>query len=85
MIEEELVKLSVSSSRIIPNEKPTFPCTVWSHKTYNQDSLRAQMKSIWKTKGKVDFQFAGLNLFQIVFDNEGDLEAIMHGRPWFFR
>lgn len=85
LIEEELVKLSMRSSRIVPNEKPTFLCIMWSLKTYNLDSFHAQMKSIWKTKRKVKFQLADQNLFQIMFDNEEDLKAIMNERPWFFR
>lgn len=43
------------------------------------------MKSIWKSKKKVDIQVAGQNLFLISFDLEEDLEMIMEGRSWIFR
>lgn len=53
LLEEELIQLSVNSSRIIPSEKPSLVCSVWTKKTYNTNSIRAQMKSIWKTKKEV--------------------------------
>ncbi|KAA3461736.1 reverse transcriptase [Gossypium australe] len=49
------------------------------------ESLRAQLKSIWKTKKKFEFHVVGQNLFSIIFDLEDDLEFIMEGRPWLFR
>lgn len=41
LLEEELVKLSIRSAMIVPLEKPTLLCTVWSKKSYNLDSFRA--------------------------------------------
>lgn len=84
LLEEEMVKLSVRSSKISPRVKPTLLCYVWSCKTYNSNSFQAQMRSIWKTSKKVDFHMAGANLFLLLFDNEEDLESILEGRPWFF-
>ncbi|KAL1185661.1 hypothetical protein V6Z11_A01G127900 [Gossypium hirsutum] len=85
LLEEELIHLSVKSSIVDPFEKPTLICSVWTRKNYNLDSLRAQVRSIWKTKKKFEIMIAGQNLFKIVFEDEEDLEQIMNGRPWFFR
>lgn len=85
LLEEELVRLSVKSSLVVPSSKPTLVYSLWTKRTYNMDSLCAQMKSLWKTKGKFDFQVTGQNLFPITFDKEEDLEMIMEGRPWLFR
>ncbi|KAG8493308.1 hypothetical protein CXB51_010696 [Gossypium anomalum] len=82
LIAEELVQLSVKGSTVVPSEKRTLICTIWTEKLYNPKSFRAQMKSIWKTKKKFEIQMAGQNLFLIVFDFEEDLEMIMEGRPW---
>lgn len=84
-LEEELIHLSVKSSVVDPSEKPTLICSVWKRKNYNPDSLRAQVRSIWKTKKKFEIMIASQNLFKIIFDDEEDLEQIMNGRPWFFR
>ncbi|MBA0786935.1 hypothetical protein Gotri_025666 [Gossypium trilobum] len=62
-----------------PNEKPTLICTIWTEKSYNLDSFKAQMKSIWKTKRKFEIQSVGQNLFMIVFELEEDLETVMEG------
>lgn len=43
------------------------------------------MKSIWKTRKKFEIQVAGQNLFLISFEDKGDLESILEGRPWLFR
>lgn len=80
-LEEELVQLSVKSKPILPSEKPTLICSIWTKRTYSPDSLRAQFKSIWKTKGKYEITLAGPNLFLVVFDYEEDLELILEGRP----
>lgn len=53
LLEEELIQLTVKSSLVTPSENPTLLCTVWTRKSYNPDSLRAQLRSIWKTKKKV--------------------------------
>ncbi|MBA0632063.1 hypothetical protein Godav_000875, partial [Gossypium davidsonii] len=56
-----------------------------TRKTYNPDSLRAQEKSIWKTKKKFEIQVAGQNLFMIMFEAEEDLEQILEdnqGKIW---
>ncbi|MFQ6628760.1 hypothetical protein Gotur_007606 [Gossypium turneri] len=68
-----------------PNGKPSLICSVWTKKSYNQDSFKAQMKSIWKTKEKFEIQLVGQNLFVIVFESEEDLETVMEGQPWLFR
>ncbi|MBA0880339.1 hypothetical protein Goshw_004512 [Gossypium schwendimanii] len=68
-----------------PNEKPNLICTIWTEKSYNPDSFKAQMKSIWKTKRKFEIQSVGQNLFMIVFELEEDLETVMEGQPWLFR
>ncbi|MBA0633718.1 hypothetical protein Godav_025597 [Gossypium davidsonii] len=60
-----------------PNGKPSMICSVWTKKSYNQDSFKAQMKSIWKTKKKFKIQSTGQNLFLIVFESEEDLETVM--------
>ncbi|MBA0635860.1 hypothetical protein Godav_029537 [Gossypium davidsonii] len=62
-----------------PNSKPSLICYVWTKKSYNQDSFKAHMKSIWKTKKKFEIQSVGKNLFFIVFEPEEDLEIVMEG------
>lgn len=79
-LEEELIKLSVKSSSIVLTEKPTLLCMFWSKKSYNLDSFRAQMMSLWKVKTKVDIQIAGQNLFLIIVENDDDLDTILEGR-----
>ncbi|MBA0600344.1 hypothetical protein Gorai_006532, partial [Gossypium raimondii] len=56
-----------------------------TRKSYNPDSFRAQLKSIWKIRKKFEIQVAGQNLFLISFENDDDLEMILEGRPWLFR
>lgn len=46
LLEAELVKLTVRSSKILSDKNPTLLCTVWTRKTFNPESLRAQMLSI---------------------------------------
>ncbi|KAK5775115.1 hypothetical protein PVK06_042983 [Gossypium arboreum] len=53
---EELIQLLVKSSMVEPNDKPTLICTIWTKKSYNPDSFRAHMKSIWKTRKKFEIQ-----------------------------
>ncbi|KAH1082869.1 hypothetical protein J1N35_022630 [Gossypium stocksii] len=62
LLAEELVQLSVKSSMVEPSEKPTLLCTIWAKKTYNPDSFRAQMKSIWKTRKKFEIKLLGHGL-----------------------
>ncbi|MBA0572527.1 hypothetical protein Golob_002863, partial [Gossypium lobatum] len=85
LIREELVQLSVKSSLVIPSDKSALLCFIWTKKSYNLDSFRAQLKSIWKIKKKFDIEVAGQNLFLISFENEDDMEIIMEGRPWLFK
>ncbi|MFQ6650220.1 hypothetical protein Gotur_022847 [Gossypium turneri] len=85
LLAEELIQLSVKSSMVDPNEKSTLICTIWTEKSYNPDSFKVQMKSIWKTKRKFEIQSVGQNLFMIVFELEEDLETVMEGQPWLFR
>ncbi|MBA0872368.1 hypothetical protein Goshw_012404, partial [Gossypium schwendimanii] len=85
LIEEELVQLSVKSSLVIPSDKSALLCFIWTKKSYNLDSFRAQLKSIWKIKKKFDIEVEGQNLFLISFENEDDMEIIMEGRPWLFK
>ncbi|KAA3472331.1 reverse transcriptase [Gossypium australe] len=85
LLAEELIQLSIKRSMVVPNEKLTLICSVWTKKTFNPESMKAQLRSIWKTKEKFEIQTAGQNLFLIVFDQEEDLEMIMEGRPWLFR
>ncbi|KAH1073354.1 hypothetical protein J1N35_025682 [Gossypium stocksii] len=82
---EELIQLSVKSSLVEPTGKSTLICTIWTEKSYNPDSFRAQIKSIWKTKKKFDIQLARQNLFLIVFELDDNLEIVMEGQPWLFR
>ncbi|PPS13464.1 hypothetical protein GOBAR_AA07119 [Gossypium barbadense] len=82
LLEDELLQLSVKSSLVVPSESPTLICPVWMRKSYNPDSFKAQLKSIWKRKKKMDIQVAGQNLFMISFDTEDDLKMIMEGRLW---
>ncbi|PPD97500.1 hypothetical protein GOBAR_DD05458 [Gossypium barbadense] len=72
-------------SKVTPNSKPTLICTVWTGKLYNQESFRAQMRSIWKTKKKFEIQKVGQNLYIIVSELKEDLESILEGKPWLFR
>ncbi|KAK5826290.1 hypothetical protein PVK06_021207 [Gossypium arboreum] len=76
---EEFVQSSVKSSMVVPSEKPTLLCTIWIEKSYNPDSFRAQMKSIWKTRKKIEIQLAGQNLFLIVFETKEDLKTVIEG------
>ncbi|MBA0550743.1 hypothetical protein Golob_021665 [Gossypium lobatum] len=50
ILKEELVQLTVKSLRVVPNKNPTLLCSIWTKKSYNPNSFRAQMRSIWKTK-----------------------------------
>ncbi|MBA0700539.1 hypothetical protein Goari_027022 [Gossypium aridum] len=43
LLAKELIQLSVKSSMVEPNEKPTVICTIWTEKSYNLDSFKAQM------------------------------------------
>ncbi|MBA0610542.1 hypothetical protein Godav_011369 [Gossypium davidsonii] len=45
------------------NGKPSLICSVWTKKSYNQDSFKAQMKSIWKTKKNLRFNRLGKTFF----------------------
>ncbi|MBA0581089.1 hypothetical protein Gorai_023280, partial [Gossypium raimondii] len=56
LLEEELVQLTLKSSQVVPNENPTLICSFWTQKSYNPDSFRAQLKSIWKPKKKFEIQ-----------------------------
>ncbi|KAA3454199.1 reverse transcriptase [Gossypium australe] len=85
LLADELIQLSIKKSLVVPSHKPTLICSVWTKKHFNTENLRAQLKSIWKTKRKFDIQMVGQNLFLIVFYLEEDLESIMEGRPWLFR
>ncbi|KAK5784963.1 hypothetical protein PVK06_039504 [Gossypium arboreum] len=85
LLEEELLQLSIKSSLVVSSDSPMLLCFVWTRRSYNPDSFRVQMKSIWKTTKKFDIQVAGQNLFLITFNDENDLELIMDGRPWLFR
>lgn len=79
LLEEELVQLSMESSLVVPTGKPMLLCRIWTKNSYNQDSFRTQLKSIWKTNKKFEIQIAGQNLFTIVFEEEDDLETILEG------
>ncbi|MBA0670335.1 hypothetical protein Goklo_024002 [Gossypium klotzschianum] len=85
LLAKELIQLSVKASMVEPSEKPTLICTIWTEKSYNPDSFKAQMRSIWKIKKNFEIQSVGQNLFMIVFDLEEDLETILEGQPWLFR
>ncbi|PPD91134.1 hypothetical protein GOBAR_DD11910 [Gossypium barbadense] len=85
LLAKELIRLSIKCSIVVPNVKPTLLFTIWIEKSYNPDSFRAQMKSIWKTRKKFEIQLARQNLFLIVFDTEEDLETVMEGRPLLFQ
>lgn len=84
LLEKELIKLSVKSSSIFFQGKLTLLCSVWTWKSYNPDSFHAQMRNIWKTREKFEIRVAVQNLFTILFDEKGDLERIIYGRPWLF-
>ncbi|KAK5776792.1 hypothetical protein PVK06_044757 [Gossypium arboreum] len=58
LLKEELIQLTVKSSLVVPSENLTLICLVWTRKTYNLDSLRAQLRSIWKTKKKFEILVA---------------------------
>ncbi|MFQ6655473.1 hypothetical protein Gotur_026010 [Gossypium turneri] len=42
LLAEELIQLSVKSSMVEPNDKPTLIYTIWIEKSYNPDSFRAK-------------------------------------------
>lgn len=84
-LEKELVQLTVKNSQVVPIKNLTLVCSVWSKKSYNPDSFRAQMISLWKTKKKFEIQIVRLNLFLISFGCEEDLESIMEGCLWLFK
>ncbi|MBA0770305.1 hypothetical protein Gotri_018960 [Gossypium trilobum] len=46
LLEEELIQLSVKSLLVVTDGKPTL-CIVWTKKSYNPDSFRAQLKNYW--------------------------------------
>ncbi|MBA0752093.1 hypothetical protein Gogos_000962, partial [Gossypium gossypioides] len=79
LLEEELLQLSMKSSLVVLSENPSLICSVWTRKSYNPNSFRAQMKSIWKRKKKFEIQVVGQNLFLISFEDEKDLELILEG------
>ncbi|MFQ6655260.1 hypothetical protein Gotur_025901 [Gossypium turneri] len=81
LLTEELIQLSVKSSIVEPSSNFSLICSVWTKKPYNQDSFKAQMRSIWKTKKKFVIQVAGKNLFLIAFELEEDLETVLEGQP----
>ncbi|PPD75041.1 hypothetical protein GOBAR_DD28036 [Gossypium barbadense] len=85
LLADELIQLTVKGSKVVPNSKPTLICTVWTGKLYTQESFKAQMRSIWKTKKKFEIQMVEQNLYLIVFELEEDLESILEGRPLQFR
>ncbi|PPS04076.1 hypothetical protein GOBAR_AA16593 [Gossypium barbadense] len=76
LLEEELIQLTVKSSLVTPSTNLTLICSVWTKKTYNPNSLRAQLRSIWKTRKKFEILIAGQNLFTISLEDEEDLEQI---------
>ncbi|KAA3462317.1 hypothetical protein EPI10_028810 [Gossypium australe] len=59
LLAEELVQLSIKRSIVVPSEKPTLICSVWTKKYFNPDSFKAQMKSVWKSKRKFEIQTIG--------------------------
>lgn len=83
--EEEMVQLSIKSSKVEAQEKLALICSVWTTRLFNPNNLRAHLKSLWKTKHKFEIRLVGPNLFLISFDSKDDLELIMDGRPWSFR
>ncbi|PPD90881.1 hypothetical protein GOBAR_DD12185 [Gossypium barbadense] len=85
LLTDELIQLSVKSSMVEPNGKFSLICSIWTKKSYNQESFKAQMRSIWKTKKKFGIQGVGQNLFMILFESEEDLETVLEGQPWLFR
>ncbi|PPD88820.1 hypothetical protein GOBAR_DD14226 [Gossypium barbadense] len=84
LLTEEFIQLSVKGSKVVPTDKPTLICTIWTEKFYNPESFKAQMKSLWKIKNKFEIQTED-NLFLIAFETDEDLELIMEGRPWLFQ
>ncbi|KAH1047986.1 hypothetical protein J1N35_038770 [Gossypium stocksii] len=84
LLEEELLQLTVKSSLVAPLENLTLLCSIWMRKMYNPDSLRAQLRSIWKTTKKFEILVAGQNLFTISFEDDEDLEQILEGCLWLF-
>ncbi|KAA3456108.1 reverse transcriptase [Gossypium australe] len=59
LLAEEIINLSMKSAAITPGDKPMLICTVWTKKSFNPDSFRAQMKSIWKTKDDLELILKG--------------------------
>ncbi|XP_052486335.1 uncharacterized protein LOC128041066 [Gossypium raimondii] len=85
LLTKELIQLSVKSSMVEPSGNFSLICSIWTKKPYNQDSFKAQMRSIWKTRKKFVIQVIGQNLFLIEFELEEDLETVLESQPWLFR
>ncbi|KAK5785161.1 hypothetical protein PVK06_039713 [Gossypium arboreum] len=60
LLADELIQLSVKCSLVVPNEKPTLICSIWTKKAYNPESFKVQMKCIGKTKRKFEIQLKPL-------------------------
>lgn len=44
LLEEKMIQLSIKSSMLIHEDRPSLICSVWKRKTYNLDAFRAQMR-----------------------------------------
>lgn len=81
LLREELAHLSVKSSLVNPSKDKTLVGLLWTKKSYNLVSFRAQMKVVWKVRKSFEIQPAGHNLFFVIFYEEDDLETVLEGRP----
>lgn len=59
--------------------------SMWTRRTYNPNSLREQLKSLWKTKKMFNIKFAGQSLFLLSFESSKDMEFVLGGCPWLFQ
>ncbi|MBA0613537.1 hypothetical protein Godav_013956, partial [Gossypium davidsonii] len=56
LLAEELIRLLVKESMVVPSEKPTLICTIWTEKFYNLESFKAQMRRSRGNYGRETFR-----------------------------
>lgn len=76
--------MTVKNSLVFPSDNLSLLCSLWTRKMFNPDHLRAQLKSIWKTERRFEFEKVGQNLFLLIFYLEEDLELVMEGKSCLF-
>lgn len=46
MLEEEMMKLSVKRSLVVPPIKATLVCSIWTKRSYSPDGVKAQLNKL---------------------------------------